>query len=298
MIEKITAAILVVAFCFGVTMILSAFGYRKSTLTDYLIGVEANRPVVYISNSERLMISCERCINIFLNKFDVWLKLEHDLKLINSSLRQLLHSVIMGFSFALVLSTCFIVGIGQFWSSLGNWRISVTIVLVASVLGVAIPIASMRSYANEQRNKFVMSMSAVLDLMSLFLAGGMGIEESLITALNSFSNEFSNRLLKELQLVLSTGGELTEVFLLTGRQWDIAEMVEVGNLLKIAGEEGARIKDTITAKAKTVRHKLIYQEREKANKKAERLFFPGVILLAGFLAFIGYPALVQILNGL
>ena len=68
--------------------------------------------------------------------------------------------------------------------------------------------------------------------------------------------------------------------------------------MSLAGTEGARIKSTLAAKAASIRRHELADAEADANTISERLFIPGVLLLIGFLIFIGYPAVARLTAGL
>ena len=68
--------------------------------------------------------------------------------------------------------------------------------------------------------------------------------------------------------------------------------------MALAGTEGARVRASLAAKAASLRtHELA--EAETADQAAtERMSLPVVLLFAGFLLFLGYPAVEKVLTGL
>jgi tight adherence protein C len=82
-----------------------------------------------------------------------------------------------------------------------------------------------------------------------------------------------------------------------GRDLLIPELVELATTVQLAGTEGARIRDSLTARAGSLRRHEQADAESSANAMTERLFLPGALLLLGFLVFIGYPAFARILGG-
>ena len=68
--------------------------------------------------------------------------------------------------------------------------------------------------------------------------------------------------------------------------------------LDLAGTEGAKVRASLAAKAASLRtHELA--EAETADQAAtERMSLPVVLLFAGFLLFLGFPAVEKVLTGL
>ncbi len=82
-----------------------------------------------------------------------------------------------------------------------------------------------------------------------------------------------------------------------GEQVGVPELVELSTTLQLAGTEGARIRQSLSARAVALRRHEQADAESEANAVTERLFLPGALLLIGFLVFIGYPAFARILGG-
>ena len=82
-----------------------------------------------------------------------------------------------------------------------------------------------------------------------------------------------------------------------GEELGVAELVELATTVQLAGTEGARIRQALTARGASLRRHKQAEAESAANAMTERLFFPGALLLLGFLLFIGYPAIQRILGG-
>ena len=77
----------------------------------------------------------------------------------------------------------------------------------------------------------------------------------------------------------------------------VGELVELSATLQLAGTEGARIRQSLTARSATLRRHEQADAESGANAATQRMFLPGALLLIGFLLFIGYPAFSRILGG-
>ena len=59
----------------------------------------------------------------------------------------------------------------------------------------------------------------------------------------------------------------------------------------MAGEEGAAVRTSVAAKARTIRERMIAETEVTAAAVTERMSLPSILLVLGFLVFLGYPAL-------
>jgi len=173
-------------------------------------------------------------------------------------------------------------------------------VLLAAVLvivGVFLPFAQLREESTRRRRHVRIVVGSYVDLVVLCLAGGAGIESALVAAAEVSSDWASQRLGRTLLLARDSGQAGWLAIGDLGRQWDVPELCELASTLQLAGTEGARVRQALTARAVSLRRHEQADAESAANAMTERLFFPGALLLVGFLLFIGYPAFSRILGG-
>ena len=83
-----------------------------------------------------------------------------------------------------------------------------------------------------------------------------------------------------------------------GTELDISELNELAASVGLAGDEGARVRRSIAAKARTIRIRGLADAESVAHAASERMSLPIVLLMVGFVIFLGYPAVNQVLTGL
>jgi tight adherence protein C len=170
--------------------------------------------------------------------------------------------------------------------------------LVFMVAGFFLPDLGIRADAARRRRDFRHALSSFLDLVVVALAGGGGVETALADAASVGSGwafAYLRRALDQARLARQTpwaalgrlGGEL-----------GVGELSELAASVALAGTEGAKVRASLAAKAASLRtHELA--EAETADQAAtERMSLPVVLLFAGFLLFLGYPAVEKVLTGL
>lgn len=169
---------------------------------------------------------------------------------------------------------------------------------VLSILGGAIaPLVALRSEARAARRGARAVVSSFLDLVTLCLAGGMGIEGALHASAGVAQDRLSARLRQALSAARDRGETPWQALAALGRQLRIDELTELSAAVALAGTEGARIRSTLSAKSASIRRHQLSEAEAEANTITERLFLPGMLLLLGFLLFVGYPAVSKILGG-
>ncbi len=170
--------------------------------------------------------------------------------------------------------------------------------LAFMVAGFFVPDLGIRSEATRRRRDFRHALSSFLDLVVVALAGGGGVETALGDAASVGSGwAFSllRRALDQARLARVTPwaalGRL-------GQDLGVEELCELAASVALAGTEGAKVRASLAAKATSLRtHQLA--EAETADQAAtEKMSLPVVVLFAGFLLFLGYPAVEKVLTSL
>lgn len=170
--------------------------------------------------------------------------------------------------------------------------------LVFMVAGFVLPDLGVHADANRRRRDFRHALSSFLDLVVVALAGGGGVETALADAASVGSGwafAYLRRALDQARLARQTPwaalGRL-------GQELGVVELSELAASVALAGTEGAKVRASLAAKAASLRtHELA--EAETADQAAtERMSLPVVLLFAGFLLFLGFPAVQKVLTGL
>ena len=66
--------------------------------------------------------------------------------------------------------------------------------------------------------------------------------------------------------------------------------------MQLAGQQGARVRASLAAKAASLRGHQLAAVEAAAHSASERMALPTVLMFVGFLLFIGYPAVAEILG--
>ncbi|WP_436499569.1 type II secretion system F family protein [Actinokineospora sp. HUAS TT18] len=168
--------------------------------------------------------------------------------------------------------------------------------VAVAAAGFLAPDIQVRSKAAAHRVAIRHALSAYLDLVWITLAGGAGVE----TALNDAAAIGTGPAFTHIRRALDTA-RLTRTSPWTtlrqlGNDLDITELAELAASLSLAGTEGARVRQSLAAKATALRTRQTSDAESDAQSATERMSLPVVTLLLGFLVFIGYPAMSQVLN--
>ena len=175
--------------------------------------------------------------------------------------------------------------------------VPVTLALVVVPLGVALPVVSLLRAARLRRVHVRIVLATFLDLVVMGLAGGVGVEGALHSASQASSDWALRRMARSLSKARDAGQSPWVALGLLGAELGVEELVELSSTLQLAGTEGARVRQSLSARAAALRRHEQADAESAANAVTERLFLPGALLLVGFLLFVGYPAFSRIIGG-
>jgi tight adherence protein C len=186
-------------------------------------------------------------------------------------------------------------------AGLGGVTVALAPVLLASLFfgigGWVLPDLSLRDAAARRRTELRHALSSYLDLVNVVLAGGAGVE----TALEAAADAGDGWAFAQLRAALARSRVLRrspwQCFADLGDELGVVELSELSASVRLAGEQGARIKASLSAKAASLRGHQLAEVEASAQAASERMALPTVLLFVGFLLFIGYPAVSQILGG-
>jgi Flp pilus assembly protein TadB len=194
--------------------------------------------------------------------------------------------VVVALSFALVL-----VGVGLPPVTV------MMLVVVAGGVGVVVPDLTLRANASARRHAFRHALSSYLDLVNVLLAGGAGMETALVAAADAGDGWVFQHLREELLRARTTRRSPWDCFRDLGDRLGVKELVELSATVQLAGEQGARVKQSLAARAAALRAHQLARLEADAQSATERMGLPTVLMFVGFVSLLGYPALHLIVGG-
>jgi tight adherence protein C len=176
------------------------------------------------------------------------------------------------------------------------------ILVGVGVLGAAIgfwaPDWTLRKNATERRREFSLAFGSYLDLVAISLAGGMGTEAALVEAARIGDSWAFRMLRRAIEVAQIEGTTLWAALTRLGDELGIAALGELAGSVALAGNEGAKVRNSIAVKADTLRALELAQAETEAQTATERMAVPTAMLLFGFILLIGFPAVLTVINGL
>lgn len=170
--------------------------------------------------------------------------------------------------------------------------------VVCGLLGFMLPDRILRSTAQRRRKSFLHAFSSFLDLTNVLLAGGAGTETALLAAADAGDGWAFEQLRNALVRARSSHHSPWVELAALGERFNLTQVIEVAGSVQLAGEHGARIRSSLSAKAESLRHRQMSEIEAAANSSTERMGMPMVLLFLAFIVLIGYPAVTLIVGGL
>lgn len=170
--------------------------------------------------------------------------------------------------------------------------------VVLGPLGFAYPGLALHSAAAERRRGFRHALSAFLDVVAVSLASGRGVDTALrdgVRAGNGWPFAELDRALSEARLL---GESPWTALARLSRAIGVPELAELAASAALAGNEGARVRSSLAAKARAIRVRGLAEVEGAAQSATERMTLPVVLLMVGFIVFLGYPAIDRVINGI
>ena len=160
------------------------------------------------------------------------------------------------------------------------------------------PARTVKREADKIRRQLDLSTAVFLDLVNVMIAGGAGIETSVLAASNSGAGPGFSLIRLAVMRAQSARVSYWDSLADLGRQVNVASLVEVAHTVQLAGQHGARVRESLAAKAEALRKKNLARVEFEEEQRTEKIGLPLVVLFLGFLVLIGYPAFVQTVTSL
>ncbi|MFI1736555.1 type II secretion system F family protein [Streptomyces sioyaensis] len=177
----------------------------------------------------------------------------------------------------------------------GWWMPLAGSIALAAVL-FFLPDLTLGRQAERRRREMRHTLSLVLDLTVIALAGGAGVQQALAQAIAAPQGWAAGKLRHALHVAQLTRTSPWTHLDELGRQLAVADLRELASTLNLAGTEGAKVRGSLGAKARAMRRRRVSESDGAAQAATERMSLPVMGLFTAFLLLIGYPALAHVLS--
>jgi tight adherence protein C len=174
-----------------------------------------------------------------------------------------------------------------------------TPVVFAAVLAVGfffVPDLDARTEAARRREEFHLDLSDYLDLVALEMDGSAAPAEALPTAARVGAG-WPMALIRDTLYRATRGGRNPWIALSElGSRIGVSELRDLGQLIALVAHDGAQVRSTLTARAQSMRRHQLANLEGKAGKADQSMRVAQILIGMGFIAFLGYPAVVAVLS--
>ena len=163
--------------------------------------------------------------------------------------------------------------------------------------GSSTPMCRFADRVATRRQAFRHAFGAYLDLVTILLAGGAGIESALEGAAEAGDGWAFGEIRRALRRARLTRRSPWEAFAQLGEELGVNELNELAATVSLAGDHGARIKQSLTAKADALRTAQAADLEASAETRTEKMIVPVVVMILGLVLFIAFGAVQAITDG-
>jgi len=160
--------------------------------------------------------------------------------------------------------------------------------LAVGAAGFFYPDLGLAERVERRRSGFRHALSAYLDLVTIILAGGGGLETALWSAADSGDGWAFAELRHALHGARLSGATPWNSFDRLGTELGVDELRELAASAHLAGDQGARIRASLAAKADSMRASQTAAIETQAEAATEKMLLPVVALVVGMILFIGF----------
>ena len=219
-----------------------------------------------------------------------------DLRLLQIEERTFIHSAIR--SVIVAAAACLCASI-SFFSLVGSPPpIAIAIIISTPLFEWIRRVKKVETLALARRSDMDLAVAVFLDLVNVLLAGGAGVETALLAAAGAGDGWSFEQIRLAIARAQSARRSYWDSLRELGELIGTDSLVEVAHSVQIAGEHGARVRQSLAAKAQALRQRNLARIEHEAEQRTERMGLPMVVLFIGFVLLVGYPAFAGTLGAL
>jgi hypothetical protein len=168
--------------------------------------------------------------------------------------------------------------------------------LVLGVLLFLAPSISLRERAGRARDTFARTVGAYIEMVALERLAGAGTISALENGASIGESWAIQRIREELTRSRLDGVPPWRGLATLADELRVPELRDLADIVKLAGEEGAQVYESLRARGRSLRNQLLTAEQAKANASSETMFAPLAMLAVIFAFLLMVPAIITILG--
>lgn len=159
-----------------------------------------------------------------------------------------------------------------------------------------LPDLELRGEVEKRRRDFRHAIGAFLDLVAMNLSGGRGVPEALMAASEIGDGWAFWRIRDALANARITGQTPWQALGVLGEEVQVNELKDLSAALSLVAEDGAKVRESLTARAVSLRRRELADLEGQAGEKSQSMLLAQMLLAAAFLVFLMYPAVHLLLQ--
>jgi len=221
--------------------------------------------------------------------------LRANLALVGKSFENYLATKVLLGLFGLIFPPIVLGGIG-----LLGVHISIFIPVWAGVVFALVffflPDLELRQQVEKRQRDFRHAIGAFLDLVAMNLSGGRGVPEALMAASEIGEGWAFWRIRDALANARITGQTPWQALGVLGHEVQVNELKDLSAALSLVAEDGAKVRESLTARAVSLRRRELADLEGQAGEKSQSMLVAQMVLAGAFLVFLMYPAVHLLLQ--
>ena len=178
--------------------------------------------------------------------------------------------------------------------SFAAWTIPVGGTFAAGAALFFVPDIVTRVTAANRRTDFRYALTSYLDLVTLERGAGAGPTEALEAAAEVGKGWAFALIAASLDQARGASRPPWDGLAQLAADTGIVELADVADIAGVAGEEGARILDTLSARAESMRVEALAAARARSSSRSTTMVLPIAMLSGGFLVLLIFPDLYRL----
>lgn len=174
--------------------------------------------------------------------------------------------------------------------------IPVWVGLMFGVIFFFLPDLELRQEVEKRRRDFRHAIGAFLDLVAMNLSGGRGVPEALMSASEIGDGWAFWRIRDALTNARLTGQTPWQTLGELGAEVRVDELRDLAGALSLVAEDGAKVRESLTARAVSLRRKELADLEGQAAERSQSMLVAQMVMAGAFLVFLIYPAVQVLLN--
>ena len=167
---------------------------------------------------------------------------------------------------------------------------------LAAAAGWFLPDLQVREQARDARGTFSRSLIAYIDLVALARISGEGTRAAMESAASIGDSLPFVRIRQELQLSRWSGRTPWDALHTLADELGVPDLHDFASIMSRAGESGAQVYETLTARVASMRDAELNRELAAANATSEKMSVPLALLAAVFLGLLICPMLLRLFS--